>query len=179
MTAPEAKNPASDTARAGGQATVRSHAERRARRQWYPFPSVAIDRIVEAGLVKRSRGKSVWIVTTRALPDRLLVMRTDAVRGLIAQPARPSGEYRSPDYIALAATFQIRLGHRLQKLARDGDIDRFVGYLVEVAKKLGAEDQKVVEAEMLAHGGKLPEKREPRVSVRALRGGLPGLGKRS
>ena len=154
------------------------HAGRRARRQWYSLPSIVVDRLVEAGFVTKEEGHRLFIVTRRALPDLLLAIRTDPKRGLIAQPARPSTVHRSPEYVALALTIQIRISRRLQKLAKEGDVDKFIAYLVEAAGELGSEDQKVVEAERRAHGGRLPEKREPNVSVRALQGGLPSLGKR-
>lgn len=157
---------------------LRSRAERRARRRWYPISTVLLEALMAAGLVAHQEKHLLIIQTTRALPDRLLSIKTDPDHGMTAQPAWPRSEYRSPEYCALAVKQQITISAGLKRLRRDGQTDRFVALVMEAAAALGVEDQKVVDLERANRGGTLPEKRERRVSVRTVSGGLPTLGKR-
>lgn len=120
----------------------------------------------------------IEVVTTRGLADRLLVIRTGDARGLTAQAAWPHSFGRSPAYLALAEELQVVIYKSLDALRKTGDEEAFASAIDEAAHELEFEDHKAVEVEKAAHGGKLPERIDRSVSVRAARAGLPSLGKR-
>ena len=158
--------------------TLRPPELRRARRRWHPIPGDLLDRLRETGLVVRVDRERTFVETHRSLPDRLLAVRTDERRGQVAQAGWPSIIGRSPTYLVLADTVQVEIDKILYRLVRKQDTASFVEKLDELAQYLESEDQKAVEAERAARGGRLPERKERRVSVRAVSGGLPSLGKR-
>lgn len=96
----------------------------------------------------------------------------------MAQAAWPLSFGRSPAYLALAEELQVFIDKSLEALRKTGDEGAFVAAIDEAAHELEFEDRKAVEAEKAAGGGKLPQRNERSVSVRAARAGLPGLGKR-
>ncbi len=72
---------------------------------------------------------------------------------------------------------QVETDKLLHGLVQTRDTAALLKALDDLSLELGFEDQRVIEAERAAHGGRLSEWKERRVSVRAVSGGLPSSGK--
>lgn len=179
ITEPAARNPERPT-RPKPEHSTRSKALRRARRRWHRVEVHLVERLVEeSGLAKRTLDSGiVALVSRRAIPDRILSVRPpDDVGVCQVQAAWPSRTHRTDRYYEVAEAMQVVIDRALHRL-RKGDVDGLFVAVTQAITALALEDQKVVEAERIAHGGTLPERRERSVSVRAVSGGLPSLGKR-